>query len=59
MNEEKKIIEKRINKIPEWAFEFARMTHVDAWWIEFVYCLACDTVNPKPIAIITRNENNN
>ena len=49
-------IEKRIDAIPEWAFDFAKMTYSDSSWIELLYCLAGDTTNPKPITIITRKE---
>lgn len=51
---EREIIEKRINEIPEWAFEFAKQPYSDCFWIELLYCLAMDTTNPKPITIINR-----
>lgn len=54
MSEERKEIEKRIDEIPDWAFDFAKRVSSDCWWIEFLFCLACGTVNPKPITIITR-----
>jgi len=33
----------KIDEIPEWAFEFAKMTHVDSSWIRLLYALALDT----------------
>ena len=52
--DDKKVIETRINSIPEWAFEFAKMSYSDVSWIELLYCLAGNTKNPKPITVITR-----
>jgi len=33
----------KIDEIPEWAFEFAKMAHVDSSWIRLLFALALDT----------------